>query len=259
MFEWKDPNPAISKKLESTLLSGKRRLAIARQCLERRMALAIGDPPSVYVVTLNHYGSEAYIDSKGSLAGHVFEYLENHEMTAADHYETDQKLHQMYPSCFMEKMDDGQRKRGIELMGGGIEKMRERAVMSRSSIAGPTDDDLIIQVRFPDGDMVKLDGKTGQVYRLCRGCLGAYECPGKELPVVIRHQVDTQLSLMGELFIQHTTDKMNKLLTFQVSVCSMWRELRKKVVESLPKEYWKQWKQSRPQDIYGRDDSQSGF
>ena len=245
MFMWKDPNPKISAILKAGLLTNERRLAITHQCLKRGMGLVIGNPPAVYVVTLNHYGSEAYIDPKGSLVGHVFEYLERHEMTETDHYETDQKLHQMYPLCFMEKMDNAQRQRGIELMGGTVGKLREKAAPSRILPDGPvTSDDLTVQIRFPDGDMVRLNGMTGAVDRLCRGCLSASECSDGELPVPIRHQVDTQLSLISDLFTQHTTDKMNKLIAFQVSTCSQWREVRKKVMESQPKEYWKRWKQS---------------
>ena len=223
-----DPIPKITEELRKELLSGERRLKMIDKLRERKIVEKLDHNPPCYLVNLNHYGGQAFINMKGELVGFVAEYDESSEINDKDRMVIDQKLAHLHPQFFFTPMNDDQRRRGMQMLA---KESGEIAV----------DTPVIVNVRFPDGDMIQINYKTGRVDRFYHTCIWAYECPDEELPVLLAYQIDTQMKMSFDLVNNFTTDKYNKLFKYQSEVSEHWKRVRKKIFSSLPKDYWKQW------------------
>ena len=230
-IEFTDPNPKISSALEKKLLSKQKRLQIVKELEKKGIVNFIKADPAYYVVNLNHYGGQAFVNLEGLLLGHVVEYQADSEITEDDIRVIDEKLSRLHPDFFFAPMNNSQRKNGVSMMVTKFNRIKQ-------------DDEVgSINIRFPDADMVQIDMQDGKILRKHRGCLWSYECPGDKLPVFIQHQIDTQLVMLDDIRTNFTTDKYNKMFKYQVSVTEMWRETSKKMMSNLPDSYWKDWQE----------------
>ena len=221
-----DPNPKLTEALRKTLLSGKRRLEILDKLREKKIVERVEHDPPCHLVNLNHYGGQAFVSMEGELLGFVAEYQEANEITEEELLDIDRKLAHLHPGYFLAPSNDDQRKRGMQLL---------------ASKQIPINTPVMVHVRFPDGDMIQLDYEKGNVNRFYHTCIWAYECPDGELPPLVASQIDAQLEMSFDLVVSFTTDKYNKLYKYQTGVSEHWRGVRKKIFDTLPKDYWKRW------------------
>lgn len=223
-----DPNPKITAALKESLLGGKRRIEIVEMMLKRKVAEEITDDPPYYVITLNHYGGQAFITKKGTIFGHVYEYNQDSEITGDDRALIDIKLQKLHPDYFFAPMNDEQRQRGAKMV-----------IKDAELIKGELPS--FINIRFPDAEMVQINLENGSVRRHYSGCFWRHECPDKKLPVMMLYQVDRQLGMMADLTDKFTTDLYNQMIGFQAEVIRTWTEIKNTVRKSLPDDYWKLW------------------
>ena len=229
-LELPDPNPKITAALEKKLLSDEQRLKIIKSLSEKGIVDKLEWHPPVYIITLNHYGSQGFIGMEGKLRGHVYEYKQPGEFTDEDVDIVDQKLQQLHPDHFFYPSNDENRKRGATLL------MNKTAQLGKGKKPPAT-----VTLRFPDSEGVQIELGNGKVTRIYVGYAWASEYKGDKMPVFITHHVDSQLRMLHDLQHDFSTDKYNQMFMSQIKMIELWRQTYKKMTEMLPKEYWKNW------------------
>ena len=214
--------------MEEKLLPKERRLKIVKKLQKKGIAELIDDEPAYYLVNLNHYGGQAFVNIDGVSFGHSFEYQAESELTYLDRIIIDEKLAQLHPEYFSAPMDNDQRKNGIDLLTNEIDQPEAKKPIS-------------VNIKFPDSEMAQIETATGKITRKHCGCMWSYEFAEKQLPTLIRHQIDNQLTMIDDLMAGFTTEKYNKLFKYQVEVTEKWKNVNKKVKASLPDKYWRKW------------------
>lgn len=224
-----DPNPKITAALEKNLLSDKQRLKIVKSLTDKGIVEKLEWNPPIYLITLNHYGSQGFIGMEGNLYGHVYEYKQPSEFGEKDVDIVDQKLQQLHPDHFFYPTSDEHRGRGATML------MKKTC----GEPAGKPPE--TVSLRFPDSEGVQIELESGKVTRIYIGYIWAHEYKGNKMPVFVAHQIDSQLRMLHDLQHNFSTDKYNQMFMTQIKIIELWRQTYKKMCEMLPHEYWKSW------------------